>query len=93
MASSLLTAPNTPFSPLSPQVFFPVGFWQYKPNLIYDKKPYPTTIELMNKVGHYDTLSYEHSSFYISDYISARQLMLPEDLWNGDLFEMFIKYR
>ena len=86
-------APNTPFSPLSPQVFFPVGFWQYKPNLIYDKKPYPTTIELMNKVGHYDTLSYEHSSFYISDYINARQLMLPEDLWNGDLFEMFIKYR
>ena len=74
-------------------MFFPIGFWQYKPNLIYDKKPYPTTIELMNKVGHYDMLSYEHSSFYISDYISARQLMLAEDLWNGDLFEMFIKYR
>ncbi|XP_076461229.1 chondroitin sulfate synthase 2-like [Babylonia areolata] len=74
------------------QVFFPIGFWQYKPNLIYDKKPYPTTIELNNKVGHYDMMSYEHSSFYISDFISARQLMLPDDIGNGDLFDMFIKY-
>lgn len=74
------------------QVFFPIGFWQYKPNLIYDKKPYPTTIELMNKVGHYDTLSYEHVSFYLSDFLHARQLMLPEDIRNSDLFEMFVKY-
>ncbi|PVD30508.1 hypothetical protein C0Q70_09775 [Pomacea canaliculata] len=74
------------------QVFFPIGFWQYKPNLIYDKKPYPTTIELMNKVGHYDVQSFEHASFYNSDYLNARQLMMSEDVQNGDLFEMFVKY-
>lgn len=74
------------------QVFFPIGFWQYKPNLIYDKKPYPTSIEMNNKVGHYDVLSFEHCSFYLSDYLQARQQMLREDLLDGDLFEMFIKY-
>ncbi|KAL8566044.1 hypothetical protein ACOMHN_062773 [Nucella lapillus] len=74
------------------QVFFPIGFWQYKPNLIYDKKPYPTTIEMNNKVGHYDLQSFEHCSFYLSDYLQARRHMLQEDLLDGDLFEMFIKY-
>ncbi|XP_076435951.1 chondroitin sulfate synthase 2-like [Babylonia areolata] len=74
------------------QVFFPIGFWQYKPNLIYDKKPYPTSIDLNNKVGHYDMLSFEHCSFYLSDFLQARQLVLPDDLLNGDLFEMFVKY-
>ena len=75
------------------QVFYPIGFWQYRPNLIYDKKPYPSTVELAGNKGHYDMLSYEHASFYISDYVSAQQLMLPADQWNGGLFEMFIKYR
>jgi hypothetical protein len=78
---------------LCAQVYFPIGFWQYKPNLIYDKKPYPTTIELVGKVGHYDMMSFEHASFYLSDYINSRQLMVPEDVLSGDLFEMFVKYR
>ncbi|CAL1540863.1 unnamed protein product [Lymnaea stagnalis] len=74
------------------QVFFPIGFWQFKPNLIYDKKPYPTEIEFSSRTGHYDVLSYEHGSFYNSDYKDARKSLLFEDIMNYDLYEMFVKY-
>ena len=73
------------------QVFFPVGFWQFKPNLIYDKKPYPTEIEFNSKAGHYDVLSYEHGSFYNSDYKAARSSLTPAQLANCDVYEMFVK--
>ena len=75
------------------QVFFPIGFWQYKPNLIYDRKPYPTAIEINSKIGHYDANSYEHSSFYNSDYIAARKILSPYYLQMGDLYDMFVKYQ
>ncbi|XP_059159159.1 chondroitin sulfate synthase 2-like [Physella acuta] len=74
------------------QVFFPVGFWQYKPNLIYDKKPYPTEIEFSSKTGHYDVLSYEHGSFYNSDYQEARKSMTQVELMENDLYEIFVKF-
>lgn len=74
------------------QVFFPVGFWQFKPNLIYDKKPYPTEIEFNSKAGHYDVLSYEHGSFYNSDYKAARHSLTPSELGNCDVYEMFVKH-
>ncbi|RUS82928.1 hypothetical protein EGW08_009312, partial [Elysia chlorotica] len=73
------------------QVFFPVGFWQFKPNLIYDKKPYPTEIEFNSKAGHYDVLSYEHGSFYNSDYKAARRSLTASQLANCDVYEMFVK--
>lgn len=74
------------------QAFFPIGFWQYKPNLIYDEKPYPTTIEITRNVGHFDTNSFEHSSFYNSDYMAARKLMSPNEE-KTDIFSMFIKHK
>ena len=75
------------------QVFFPVGFWQYKPNLIYDDKPYPTTIEINKNVGHFDRHSYYHTGFYNSDYTTARKKMkanTPKD--KSDLFDLFLKF-
>ncbi|KAK0046466.1 chondroitin sulfate synthase 2 [Biomphalaria pfeifferi] len=74
------------------QVFFPIGFWQYKPNIIYDKKPYPTDIEFSSRTGHYDVLSYEHGSFYNSDYKDARRSFSIEELMKYDLYEMFVRY-
>ncbi|BFY97631.1 hypothetical protein BsWGS_00671 [Bradybaena similaris] len=74
------------------QVFFPVGFWQYKPNIIYEKKPFPTEIEFSSKTGHYDVLSYEHGSFYNSDYKEARKSMIEAELLNYDIYEMFVRY-
>jgi hypothetical protein len=74
------------------QVFFPVGFWQFKPNLIYDKKPYPVEIEFNSKIGHYDVLSYEHGSFYNGDYKEARRSISEEEIQNYDIYEMFVRY-
>ncbi|KAK7011219.1 chondroitin sulfate synthase 2 [Biomphalaria glabrata] len=74
------------------QVFFPIGFWQYKPNIIYDKKPYPTDIEFSSRTGHYDVLSYEHGSFYNSDYKDSRKSFSIEELMKYDLYEMFVRY-
>lgn len=74
------------------QVFFPVGFWQYKLNIIYEKKPFPTEIEFSSKTGHYDVLSYEHGSFYNSDYKEARKSMTEAELSDYDIYEMFVRY-
>ncbi len=75
------------------QAFFPIGFWQYKPNLIYDEKPYPTTIEINRNVGHFDEYNYEHASFYNGDYVHARRNMFANTKEETfDLFDMFIKH-
>ncbi|XP_050418344.1 chondroitin sulfate synthase 2 [Patella vulgata] len=73
------------------QVFFPIGFWQYKPNLIYDQKPYPTNIDINSKSGHYDANSYEHSSFYVSDFTDMRKLLSAEEAQDADIYDLFIK--
>ncbi|XP_013089362.2 chondroitin sulfate synthase 2-like [Biomphalaria glabrata] len=74
------------------QVFFPIGFWQYKPNIIYNKKPFPINFEFNSRTGHYDVLSYEHGSFYNSDYKDARKSFSIEELMKYDLYEMFVRY-
>lgn len=74
------------------QVFFPIGFWQFKPDLIYAKKPYPLDIEFTGKTGHYDVLSFEHGSFYNVDYKDARKSMTHTEIVNCDIYEMFVKY-
>lgn len=73
------------------QVFFPIGFWQYKPNLVYEEKPYPTTIEINRNVGHFDSNMYLHGSFYNSDYQYARKQMISTSATSDiDLYEMFL---
>lgn len=75
------------------QVFFPIAFWQYKPNLIYDEKPYPTEIEVSSKSGRFDPNDYSHASFYSADYLYARRQMLSTDpSSNVELIEMFLRY-
>lgn len=75
------------------QVFFPMGFWQYKPNLIYKSKPYPPSVELGQRLGLFSTNSFEHCSFYTSDYRAARKILTPEQVPTGTIFSMFIAYQ
>jgi len=82
------------------QVFFPIGFTEYKPNLIYKEKPYPTTVEVKKDVGHFDKRSYDHASFYLSDYATGREKIEDEVpisqtgtskiIPKYDLFDMFL---
>lgn len=81
------------------QVFYPIGFWQYKPSLIYTEKPYPTSIEIKQTTGHFDANVYEHAAFFNSDYSLARKKMIAAAGSVGKskdnsiiLFEMFLQY-
>ena len=77
------------------QVFFPIGFWGYKPNLVYTEKPYPSTVEITHSTGHFDDNLYDHASFYNADYISARKEMVNRPPTGNqkvnDLYDMFLK--
>ncbi|KAK3608003.1 hypothetical protein CHS0354_009938 [Potamilus streckersoni] len=75
------------------QVFFPIGFAQYKPGIIYKDKSAPLLVEIGSKVGHYDLQSYDHMSFYVSDYKAARKLMSPDAVNISSLFTMFLNYK
>lgn len=72
------------------QVFFPMGFWQYRPNLMYNKKPFPASVEIGQRLGQYSTRSAEHASFYLSDYRTARKVLSTKTV---DIFSMFVTYK
>lgn len=71
------------------QVFFPMGFWQYRPNIIYNKKPFPSSVEIGQRLGVYSTKSVDHASFYLSDYRTARKVSAK----TVDLLSMFLTYK
>lgn len=73
------------------QVFFPISYWQYKQNLAYEQEPYPSSVEFGQKYGHFDVNSYEHSSFYVSDYMTGRKVLSPTDIKQSQLLDMFLK--
>jgi len=74
------------------QVFFPVGFWQFKPSLVYKSKPYPTNIEISKEVGHFDSLITDHMSFYNSDYSLARKNMVSTGNHLSEIYDIFLKH-
>lgn len=69
------------------QVFFPIGFQQYRPNLIYEKRPFPSNVRIGQKLGFWNTRSVEHASFYLSDYIAARKVLTSKPI---NIFSMFV---
>ena len=75
------------------QVFFPVAFWAYKPNLIYDKPPYPATIDISPKTGRFDPKRFDHVSFYRADYTAARQMASQTGYYQSVLFDLFVWYQ
>ena len=82
------------------QVFFPIAYWQYKPNLVHEKMPYPPENVITSKTGHFDENQSIHASFYNSDYMNARQRMRLEsdtqasgyDAGDMYLFDMFLQF-
>lgn len=60
------------------QVFFPIPFTGYHPEIVYQDKARPTTLELNKNYGHFDEHSTSHFSFYNSDYQMARKLIEGE---------------
>ena len=76
------------------QVFFPMGFSQYKPNLIYkNKKAYPESVEIGHRLGQFSTDAYDHCSFYSSDFKTARKTLSLTAVGSEDLFSMFLSFK
>ncbi|XP_035030697.1 chondroitin sulfate synthase 2 [Hippoglossus stenolepis] len=80
------------------QVFFPIHFQDYNPDVAYHNQPHPATVDLIKDAGHFDRLSFEESCFYNSDYMSTRTRMVSdvqeneEILETTDIYDMFVKY-
>ncbi|XP_035532692.1 chondroitin sulfate synthase 2 [Morone saxatilis] len=80
------------------QVFFPIHFQDYKPDVAYHNQQQPVTVDLIKDAGHFDRRSFEEACFYNSDYMATRTRMVAdvqeneEILETLDIFDMFVKY-
>ncbi|XP_060944617.1 chondroitin sulfate synthase 2 [Limanda limanda] len=80
------------------QVFFPIHFQDYNPDVAYHNQPHPATVDLIKDAGQFDRLSFEESCFYNTDYMSTRTRMVSdvqeneEILETTDIYDMFVKY-
>jgi hypothetical protein len=54
------------------QIFFPIVFSEYMPNIVYSVRPFPDEVQINKNVGYFNDESYEFASFYISDYFKSR---------------------
>ncbi|KAG1960069.1 chondroitin sulfate synthase [Pimephales promelas] len=80
------------------QVFFPIHFQYYNPDIAYHNQPLTNTVDLVKEAGHFDRSSFNEACFYNSDYMTTRTRMSSdvqeneEILENLDIYEMFVKY-
>ncbi|XP_046902415.1 chondroitin sulfate synthase 2 isoform X1 [Hypomesus transpacificus] len=80
------------------QVFFPIHFQDYNPDLAYHNMQPPATIDLVKDAGLFDRSSFEEACFYNSDYMTTRTHMAAdvqeneEILETLDIYDMFVKY-
>lgn len=80
------------------QVFFPIHFQEYNPDVAYHNQPHPDTLDLVKDAGLFDRRSFDETCFYNSDYMTTRSRMVAdvqeneEILENMDIYEMFVKY-
>jgi hypothetical protein len=54
------------------QIFFPIPFNEYSPNIIYPSRPFPLDVEIHKNVGYFNLETYEYVSYYNLDYILTR---------------------
>jgi hypothetical protein len=81
------------------QIFFPIPFNEYMPNIVYSIRPYPDEIEINKNYGFFNMYSYEFVSFYNTDYSHVKKKYLEEystlnsnitsNLFPTDLYELF----
>uniref|UniRef100_A0A8C4S6U8 Hexosyltransferase n=1 Tax=Erpetoichthys calabaricus TaxID=27687 RepID=A0A8C4S6U8_ERPCA len=80
------------------QVFFPIHFQDYNPDIAYHNQQRPVTIDLVKDAGHFDRNVFDEACFYNADYMAARTKMSSDVQENEeileilDIYEMFIKY-
>ncbi len=80
------------------QVFFPIHFQYYNPDIAYHNQPLPNAMDLVKESGLFDRSSFTEACFYNSDYMTTRTRMSSdvqeneEILENLDIFDMFVKY-
>ncbi|XP_061774313.1 chondroitin sulfate synthase 2 [Nerophis ophidion] len=80
------------------QVFFPIHFQNYNPDVAYHDQPRPTKVDLIKDSGHFDRWSFDEACFYNSDYMATRTKMAAdvqeneEILETLDMYDMFVKY-
>lgn len=80
------------------QVFFPIHFQYYNPDIAYHNQPLPNILDLVKEAGHFDRSSFTEACFYNSDYMATRTRMSSdvqeneEILENLDIYDMFVKY-
>lgn len=80
------------------QVFFPIHFQDYNPDVAYHNQQRPATFDMVKDAGHFDRMSFEEACFYNSDYMATRTRMVAdvqeneEILETLDIYEMFVKY-
>lgn len=63
---------------LNSQVFFPIPFSAYAPNIVYPTKPFPSDIEINKNNGYFNKDSYQFVSFYNLDFILTRDSYLKQ---------------
>lgn len=80
------------------QVFFPIHFQDFKPDVAYHNQEKPATIDLVKDAGRFDRNSFEESCFYNSDFMTTRSRMVvdaqdnEEILESLDIYQMFVQY-
>ncbi|XP_076015190.1 chondroitin sulfate synthase 2 [Genypterus blacodes] len=80
------------------QVFFPIHFQDYNPDVVYHNQEHPTKVDLVRDTGHFDRWAFEEACFYNTDYMATRARMVAdvqeneEILESLDIYEMFVKY-
>ncbi|XP_062852899.1 chondroitin sulfate synthase 2 isoform X1 [Trichomycterus rosablanca] len=80
------------------QVFFPVHFQNYDPQVAYPNQTAPTVPELSREAGHFDRHAFQEACFYNGDYVFARgrmdsEIREDEDLLESlDVYDVFVRY-
>ncbi|KAL4608985.1 chondroitin sulfate synthase 2-like [Arapaima gigas] len=80
------------------QVFFPIHFQDYNPEVAYHNQEPPTISTLSKDAGYFDRNVFDEACFYNSDYMATRTLMTADVQENEDLLEtldvydMFVRY-
>ncbi|XP_037344267.1 chondroitin sulfate synthase 2 [Pungitius pungitius] len=80
------------------QVFFPVHFQDFNPDVAYRNQQRPAAADLVKDAGRFDRGSFEEACFYNTDYMAARSRMAADAQENEDLletldiFDVFLRY-
>ncbi|KAL6100611.1 chpf [Pungitius sinensis] len=80
------------------QVFFPVHFQDFNPDVAYRHQQRPAAADLVKEAGRFDRASFEEACFYNTDYMAARSRMAADAQENEDLletldiFDVFLRY-